>query len=73
MVCHPSSMNDLGLIILRILTMRGVNLVQSVWQRIIGVGTIAIGTAATAGAEINMTGIARPQQVVDRINALRHQ
>ena len=29
--------------------MRAVNLVQSIWQRIIGVGDIAIGTAASAG------------------------
>jgi membrane protein YdbS with pleckstrin-like domain len=51
--------------------MRAVNLNQGTWQRIIGVGNIAIGTAATSGTEINMIGIADPQSVVDKINALR--
>lgn len=51
--------------------MRAVNLNQGIWQRIIGVGNIAIGTAATSGTEINMIGIADPQSVVDKINALR--
>lgn len=51
--------------------MRGANLVQGIWQRIIGVGDISIGTAATAGAEICMKGIANPQKVVDQINKLR--
>lgn len=51
--------------------MRAVNLVQGVWQRIIGVGNIAIGTAASAGTEINITGIANPAAVVSEINNLR--
>ncbi len=52
--------------------MRAVNFVQSVWQRIIGVGDIAIGTAASAGTEINIMGIADPADVVSKINGLRH-
>ena len=52
--------------------MRGANLNQGIWQRLIGVGDIMIGTAATAGTEIAMRGIARPQAVVDKINALRY-
>ena len=52
--------------------MRGANLVQNAWQRIIGVGDISIGTAATAEAEIRLVGIRRPQAVVNQINALRH-
>ena len=51
--------------------MRAVNFVQSVWQRIIGVGDIAIGTAASAGTEINIMRIADPAKVVSRINGLR--
>lgn len=51
--------------------MRGANLSQSIWQRILGTGNISIGTAATAGAEICMNGIANPQEVVDTINSLR--
>lgn len=53
--------------------MRGANLAQGIWQRIIGVGNISIGTAATAGSEICMTGIANPQEIVDKINSLRYQ
>jgi len=52
--------------------MRGANLVQNAWQRIIGVGDISIGTAATAETEICLVGIRRPQAVVNQINALRH-
>ena len=51
--------------------MRGVNFNQTIWQRIIGTGDIAIGTAASAGTEISIVGIAKPAQVVDEINALR--
>lgn len=51
--------------------MREANLVQSFWQRILRIGDISIGTAATAGTEIRMEGIATPQRVVDTINSLR--
>ena len=52
--------------------MRNANLIQSAWQRIIGIGDILIGTAATADTEIRLVGIRRPQAVVDQINHLRH-
>ena len=52
--------------------MRGATLYQNAWQRIIGLGDISIGTAATAEAEIRMVGIPRPQAVVNKINSLRH-
>ena len=52
--------------------MRGANLVQGIWQRLIGVGNISVGTAATAGTEICMAGIRNPQKVVDTINSLRN-
>ena len=51
--------------------MRGASLIQGIWQRIIDVGDVSIGTAATSDTEILMTGIASPQKVVDTINALR--
>lgn len=50
---------------------RGATLSQSVWQRILRIGNISIGTAATADTEISMPGIAHPQKVVDKINSLR--
>lgn len=118
MLCHPSVMNYLWLLILGIITipiligflillgiwfqihfttyrittlriiirrgliakiqneiwikdMRGANLIQNIWQRLIGVGNISLGTAATAETEICMIGIANPQKVIDTINSLR--
>ena len=40
-------------------------------QLIIGTGSVAIGTAATAGAEIKMNGLRNAQEIVDLINSLR--
>ena len=51
--------------------MRGVNLVQGIWQHIIGAGDIAIGTAATSDNEISLAGIANPNEVISQINSLR--
>ena len=51
--------------------MRAVNLIQGIWQRIIGVGDVAIGTAATAQSEISITGVANPSEIVTQINSLR--
>ena len=51
--------------------MRGVNLERDFWQLIIGTGSVAIGTAATAGAEIKMNGLRNAQEIVDLINSLR--
>ena len=52
--------------------MRGASMSQGIWQRIVGVGNIAIGTAATAGTEISMISIKNPEDVVKQINSLRH-
>ena len=52
--------------------MRGVNLIQSFWQRIIGIGDVSIGTAASCDTEIKITGIADPSELVTQINSLRH-
>ncbi|MBR0459547.1 MAG: PH domain-containing protein [Victivallales bacterium] len=52
--------------------MRGVNLQEDLWQRIIGTGSVAIGTAATSGTEIQMNGLRNAQELVDKINSLRH-
>jgi uncharacterized membrane protein YdbT with pleckstrin-like domain len=50
---------------------QAVDPVQGIWQRIIGVGNIAIRTAATAGTEISITEIANPAEVIAEINTLR--
>ena len=51
--------------------MRGASLAQGLWQRIVGVGDISIGTAATAEAEIRMFGVKNPNAAVELINSLR--
>lgn len=50
---------------------RGVNFSRSLWQALIGTGNIVIGTAATGGAEIVITGVAGAKRMVDKINSLR--
>ena len=57
---------------IRIFDVRGVFVARSLWQRIIGVGTVSVGTAATVGTEINMVDVSNPQQVVAVINSLRN-
>lgn len=55
----------------RIEDIRGVNLSRTIWQRIFGIGDIAIGTAATEGAEIVMKGVTDPEAFVAAVNAQR--
>ena len=50
---------------------RGVATKASIFEQIVGAGTIVIGTAATAKAEIQMRGIKKPNSFVSRINNLR--
>ena len=56
---------------IRIVDMRGVNLEQTVWQRICGVGDVAVGTASSAEMEIRIAGVADPAAIVREINSLR--
>ena len=51
--------------------MRGANLEQGIWQRIVGTGDVSIGTAATAETEIRMFGLKKPEEAVKLINSLR--
>ena len=55
----------------RIEDIRGVNFERTFWQRIFGIGDIAIGTAATAGSEIVMKGVTDPEGFVAAINEQR--
>ena len=52
--------------------MRAVNMKQSFWERLVKTGSVAIGTAATAGTEIQIRGVNDAQQLIDRINKLRN-
>ena len=55
----------------RVVDIRGANLHQSILGRIFGVGSIAIGSAATAGTELAFDGIRNPRHVLALINAQR--
>ena len=50
--------------------MRGVNLVQGIWQSAFNIGNIEIGTAADS-TEITMVAIKKPNDVIAQINKLR--
>lgn len=56
---------------IRINDMRAVDLNRNILDQIVGCGTIQIGTAASAGKEIQMFGLRDAQVLVDKINSLR--
>ena len=49
---------------------QAVDVYQSFFQRILGIGTVTICAAASNGLEIRMTDIADPLMVADSINLL---
>ena len=51
--------------------MRSVDLNRNILDQIVGGGTVQIGTAASAGKEIQMFGLRDAQVLVDKINQLR--
>ncbi len=52
---------------------RGVSFQQGIMQRILCVGDVHIGSAATAGAEVVFRNISSPSFVVDQINNCRRK
>jgi uncharacterized membrane protein YdbT with pleckstrin-like domain len=50
---------------------RGINVRQSVLDRLLGIGTIEINSAADGGAEVVFGGVRDPFGVKDRIRELR--
>ncbi|WP_448577465.1 PH domain-containing protein [Thermosphaera sp.] len=50
---------------------RNVQVVQSAMQRIMGVGTVAISSAATGGIEIEVSGLRQPRKAAAVIDAAR--
>ena len=56
----------------RIVDIRGVNVNRTFVQRLLGIGDIGIGTAATEGTEIVMRGVVEPEDFVKKVNAQRH-
>lgn len=55
---------------IRISNIQAVDVYQSFFQRILGIGTVIICAAASNGLEIRMTDIADPLMVADSINLL---
>ena len=53
--------------------MRGINMLQGIWQRMINVGNVAIGTAATGSHEIVIMNVKNPQRFIASVNSLRAQ
>lgn len=51
--------------------MRGVDLKRNLWDLIVGTGRIEIGTAASAGKEIQIYGLRNAQELIDKVNHLR--
>ena len=50
---------------------RGINLRQGVTERLLGIGTLEIISAADGGAEVVFSGIRNPVAVKDQIRSLR--
>ena len=50
---------------------RGVNVSQSIYQRIVGIGDVIIGTSAFSGAEVSFTGVKNPSEVKEKILSLK--
>ena len=55
----------------RIADIRGMSVRQSLLGRLIGIGDVTIGTAATGDAEIVMRGVRNPAGIVSAIDGLR--
>jgi uncharacterized membrane protein YdbT with pleckstrin-like domain len=50
---------------------RSVHVEQSAWRRIFGIGHVMVGSAGHASLEIVFRGVKNPQNVKERIVALR--
>jgi len=50
---------------------RGINVRQGVIERLLGIGTLEIISAADGGAEVVFSGIRNPMAVKDQIRSLR--
>jgi uncharacterized membrane protein YdbT with pleckstrin-like domain len=60
----------------RLERVQNVNSRQSLWQRVLGIGTIEFETAGEAGYNFAFHGVARPHQIVqtvDRALRVRHE
>ena len=56
---------------LRVNDIRDVEITRTLFQRMIGTGTLALSTAGESGMEIVIAGLKQPERVREIINALR--
>jgi uncharacterized membrane protein YdbT with pleckstrin-like domain len=56
---------------LRVNDVRDIEVTKTLFQRMIGTGTLALSTAGESGMEIVITGLKQPERVREIINALR--
>lgn len=52
---------------------RNINFKQNIIERLVGLGSIEVGTAGTAGIEVRFAGIPESQKVKDMISKLKDQ
>lgn len=50
---------------------RSIDVTQTTWERVLGIGTIGIGTAAQAEVEIEMKKTRNPEKIRSEINRFR--
>lgn len=55
----------------RIADIRGISRSRGIWQAIVGVSNLGIGTAATGETEIEIVGIRNANEMIALINSLR--
>ena len=52
---------------------RSVNLKQGIFERMFGLGTVEIGSAGTAGIEVSISGVSKPEQVKYLVTKLQNE
>jgi len=50
---------------------RSVEVAQTLWDRVLDVGTVQVGTAATGGVEVEFSGVAAPHEIQKMIQSER--
>ena len=58
---------------IRVRDLRNVNLRQSIFQRILGIGDLEFSTAGGSGIEVSFFGIENPMKLKDEIQKLQDQ
>ena len=56
---------------IRVRDLRNVNVRQSLWQRLLGVGDVEFSSAGGEGIEVTFRGVTAPMQVKERVQAFQ--